>query len=101
ENTHMPSCGRPWRVDEVENIGGVGARHGISLYCDGARIWNASVALGVPARELVAPATAVVFCWLEGVRGAGGVGGRRAPEGGAGRGGGPAGGWGARGAGGG
>jgi threonine aldolase len=67
ENTHMPSCGRPWRVDEVERVGDVGARHGITLYCDGARIWNAAVALGVPARELVAPATAVMFCVSKGL----------------------------------
>ena len=48
-------------------MGAVGQRHGVALYCDGARIWNASVALGVPARELVAPATAVMFCVSKGL----------------------------------
>jgi threonine aldolase len=67
ENTHMPTCGRPWRVDEVMRVGDVGTRHGITLYCDGARIWNAAVALGVPARELVAPATAAMFCVSKGL----------------------------------
>jgi threonine aldolase len=67
ENTHMPTCGRPWRVEEVATVGAVGQRHGVALYCDGARIWNASVALGVPARELVAPATAVMFCVSKGL----------------------------------
>ena len=67
ENTHMPTCGRPWRIEEVVDVGDVGARHGIPLYCDGARIWNASVALGVPARELVAPAAAVMFCVSKGL----------------------------------
>jgi threonine aldolase len=62
ENTHMASCGRPWRVHEVHTVATVAERHGIPLFCDGARIWNASVALGVPARELVEPATAVMFC---------------------------------------
>jgi threonine aldolase len=62
ENTHMPTCGRPWRVEEVATVGTVGRRHGVDLYCDGARIWNASVALGVQARDLVAPASAVMFC---------------------------------------
>jgi threonine aldolase len=67
ENTHMPSCGRAWRVEEVERIGDLGARRGIALYCDGARIWNAAVALGIPARQLVAPATAVMFCVSKGL----------------------------------
>jgi threonine aldolase len=67
ENTHMPTCGRPWRIEEVATVGTVGQRHGVALYCDGARIWNASVALGVPARELVAPATAVMFCVSKGL----------------------------------
>jgi threonine aldolase len=67
ENTHMPTCGRAWRVEEVAAVGALGGRDGVSLYCDGARIWNASVALGVPARDLVAPATAVMFCVSKGL----------------------------------
>jgi threonine aldolase len=67
ENTHMASCGRPWRVDEVRAVAAVAERHGIPLFCDGARIWNASVALGVPARALVEPATAVMFCVSKGL----------------------------------
>src|SRR2546430_6165807 len=67
ENTHMPTCGRPWRTEEVATVGAVADAHGIELYCDGARIWNAAVALGVPARGLVAPATAVIFCGSKGV----------------------------------
>ncbi len=67
ENTHMAACGRPWRVDEVQAVATVAEPRGIPLFCDGARIWNASVALGVPARELVAPATAVMFCVSKGL----------------------------------
>jgi threonine aldolase len=67
ENTHMASCGRPWRASEVRAVAAAAERHGVALFCDGARIWNASVALGVPARELVAPATAVMFCVSKGL----------------------------------
>ena len=67
ENTHMPTCGRPWRTEETAAVAAVADTHGIALYCDGARIWNAAVALGVPARELVAPATAVMFCVSKGL----------------------------------
>jgi threonine aldolase len=67
ENTHMASCGRPWRVDEIRKVSTVADQREVSLFCDGARIWNASVALGVPARELAEPATAVMFCVSKGL----------------------------------
>jgi threonine aldolase len=67
ENTHMASCGRPWRVDEVRAVASVADGHNVPLFCDGARIWNASVALGVPAADLVAPAAAVMFCVSKGL----------------------------------
>ncbi|HEY3096754.1 MAG TPA: threonine aldolase family protein [Acidimicrobiia bacterium] len=67
ENTHMASCGRPWRAAEVRAVSAVAERHDVPLFCDGARIWNASVALGVPARDLVAPAAAVMFCVSKGL----------------------------------
>jgi threonine aldolase len=67
ENTHMPTCGRAWRIEEIAAVAAVGQRHGVALYCDGARIWNASVALGVPAHDLVGPATAVMFCVSKGL----------------------------------
>src|SRR5256886_11730388 len=67
ENTHMPTCGRAWRTEEVAAVGAVAHAHGIALYRDGARIWNAAVALGVPAGELVAPAKAVMFCVSKGL----------------------------------
>ena len=41
--------------------------HDLPLHCDGARIWNASVALGIPAAELVADATATMFCVSKGL----------------------------------
>ena len=35
---------------------------GVPLFIDGARLFNASVALGVPARELVPPGASATFC---------------------------------------
>lgn len=67
ENTHMPACGRPWRVAEVETVAAVARDAGVPLYCDGARIWNAAVALGVPPAELVSSATMVMFCLSKGL----------------------------------
>jgi threonine aldolase len=67
ENTHMPASGRPWRVDEVRTVTDIARRHDVPTHCDGARIWNASVALGVPATELVAPCTTTMFCVSKGL----------------------------------
>ncbi|HEX6310022.1 MAG TPA: GntG family PLP-dependent aldolase [Acidimicrobiia bacterium] len=67
ENTYAAGNGRPWRVDEVRAVGAAAAAHGLAVHCDGARIWNASIALGVPAGELVAPATTAMFCISKGL----------------------------------
>ena len=67
ENTHMPACGRPWRRAEVEAVAAATARQGLALYCDGARIWNAAVALGESPSALVAPVDAVMFCLSKGL----------------------------------
>ena len=57
ENTHMPACGRPWRVGEVDAVVDAASAHGFAVHCDGARIWNAAVALDVAPTELVAAPT--------------------------------------------
>lgn len=67
ENTHMAASGRPWRVAEIEAIAEVAGAHDVPVYVDGARIFNASVALGVPVATLVAPADAVMFCVSKGL----------------------------------
>lgn len=67
ENTYMPGCGRPWTVEEVEGVAAVARAAGWALHCDGARIWNAAVALSVPPAELAAAADTVMFCLSKGL----------------------------------
>ncbi len=67
ENTHMPANGRPWNADEVAAAAGVARAAGLRVHCDGARIWNASVALGVPPSELAATCDTVMFCLSKGL----------------------------------
>jgi threonine aldolase len=67
ENTHMPACGRPWRVEEIADVADVAEHHGLALYCDGARIWNAAIALGCTPADLAARADAVMFCLSKGL----------------------------------
>ncbi len=67
ENTHMPACGRPATPVEVDAVSAVAAHAGLPVHCDGARIWNAAVALGVAPAELVANVDTVMFCLSKGL----------------------------------
>jgi threonine aldolase len=67
ENTHMPSGGRAWRPAQVAEVAGTARRHGLALHVDGARIFNAAVALEVPAPDLTGPAETVMFCLSKGL----------------------------------
>ena len=42
-------------------------RHGLALHLDGARLWNAAVALGLPARALAEPFDTVNVCLSKGL----------------------------------
>jgi len=67
ENTHMPASGRPWRVTELDAVTSVAREHGFAVHCDGARIWNAAIALGVSPSDLAAGTDTVMFCLSKGL----------------------------------
>lgn len=67
ENTHNRCGGTAITVEETTAVAEVAARHKVPLHLDGARIWNAAVALNVPARELAAPARSMSFCFSKGL----------------------------------
>src|SRR5436305_9959885 len=67
ENTHMPSGGVPWAVRRVEAVAGAARRHGLAVHCDGARLFNAAVALGADPAALAAPVDTVMFCLSKGL----------------------------------
>jgi threonine aldolase len=67
ENTHMPAGGMPWAPAQVEAVAAAARRHGLPVHCDGARLFNAAVALGVDAAALAAPADTVMFCLSKGL----------------------------------
>ena len=51
----------------ISKMAAVAVERGISVYMDGARVFNAAVALGVPAAVLVAPIDAAMFCLTKGL----------------------------------
>ena len=65
ENTHMLSGGTPWELDDVNAL--KRAIGSLPLHLDGARLFNASVAKGISASDLSAPATTVTACLSKGL----------------------------------
>lgn len=67
ENTHNRCNGIPISADYTKSVGALARKYKLALHIDGARIFNAVVALGVSAKELVAPANSVTFCLSKGL----------------------------------
>ena len=67
ENTHNRCGGVALPLDYIQATGELARRHGLLLHLDGARIFNAAVALGVPAKELAGPFDSVTFCLSKGL----------------------------------
>ena len=67
ENTHNLCNGYPINVDYMRKVGELARRHGLKVYVDGARLFNAATALDVNANELVAEADSVSFCLSKGL----------------------------------
>jgi threonine aldolase len=67
ENTHNLCGGAPLEPAYLKSVGDIARRHGVKLHIDGARLFNAAVALGVPARQLAAGADSISFCLSKGL----------------------------------
>ncbi len=67
ENTHNNCGGTCLTPEQIAAVADVAHRHGARLHIDGARIFNAAVALGVSVRELAAPADSITFCFSKGL----------------------------------
>jgi len=67
ENTHMPADGAPWPLDALSELSGVATDAGIPVHMDGARLFNAEVASGVPAAQYAARVDTVMSCLSKGL----------------------------------
>jgi len=61
ENTHTRAGGTTLSVPLTQALAAAAKKHRARVHLDGARLVNASVALGVPLADLAAPANSVVF----------------------------------------
>ncbi len=68
EQTANKGGGACWPVEGLRAVADVAHRHGMQVHMDGARLMNAAVALGVPAREITVGIDSV---WLDFTKGLG------------------------------
>ncbi|MBN2007136.1 MAG: low-specificity L-threonine aldolase [Anaerolineae bacterium] len=67
ENTHNTCNGSPLSPDYVAQVVKLAHDHNLKIHVDGARIFNAAVALKVKARDLVKDVDSVTFCLSKGL----------------------------------
>jgi len=67
ENTHNLGGGTVQGVEEFQAVVAAARECGFGVHLDGARVWNAAVALGVPPAALVAGADTVMACLSKGL----------------------------------
>jgi threonine aldolase len=67
ENTHNRGGGKIWPLEQIEEVAAAARRHGLLLHLDGARLWNAAVATGIPENRWAAPFDTVSVCFSKGL----------------------------------
>jgi threonine aldolase len=67
ENTHNLCGGYPLDIAYMQAVDAIARRHGLKIHVDGARFFNAAVALGLPAAKLAADADSLSFCLSKGL----------------------------------
>ncbi len=67
ENTHNRGGGAIVPLERQRAVAGVARAQDVAVHLDGARLWNASVATGVPLQDWAATADSVMMCFSKGL----------------------------------
>ena len=67
ENTHNRAGGAIVPLERLRAVSTAARAHGLRVHLDGARLWNASVATGIPIAEWAAVADTVMMCFSKGL----------------------------------
>jgi threonine aldolase len=67
ENTHSPSMGQPLSAAYTSSVAELAHEMGVPVHVDGARLWNAVVAQGTSATDLLTTADSATFCLSKGL----------------------------------
>ena len=67
ENTHNFCQGSPISPEHMDSVGDLAAKYGLKIHLDGARLFNAAVALNVDVQVLTQRVDSVMFCLSKGL----------------------------------
>lgn len=67
ENSHNRAGGTIWALEEIKRIKQMAIIHQLKMHLDGARLWNAAVATGIPLADWAAPFDTVMSCLSKGL----------------------------------
>jgi threonine aldolase len=67
EDTHNGGGGSVYPLETLAAIRAAAEERGVPVHLDGARIFNAAVAQGIPAAEIARHAHSVMFCFSKGL----------------------------------
>jgi threonine aldolase len=67
ENTHNRGGGTIYPIEKIKAIAKIARSRGVSMHLDGARIFNASIASGIPPTEYAKPFDTASFCLSKGL----------------------------------
>jgi threonine aldolase len=67
ENTHNYCNGSPLTPQYMDSVAEIAGKYNLRVHVDGARIFNASIALDIDPRELTRQADSVMFCLSKGL----------------------------------
>lgn len=67
ENTHNYAGGRAYSMESLAELRAESLSAGLAIHMDGARVFHAAAALGVPVREIAANADSLTFCLSKGL----------------------------------
>jgi threonine aldolase len=67
ENTHNMAGGTVYPLHAIREICEGAHERGLKVHMDGARVFNAAAALGVPVSDIVAPVDTLMFCLSKGL----------------------------------
>ncbi len=67
ENTHNRGGGTVWPLERLARVAAAAAGRGLRRHLDGARLWNASVASGVPVATWASHFDTVAACFSKGL----------------------------------
>jgi threonine aldolase len=67
ENTHNRGGGSIWPLEQMAGVANAARARGLKVHLDGARLWNATAATGIPEREYAAHCDSVSVCFSKGL----------------------------------